>query len=134
MLRLPHRAAVALLLAGFQAAAQGGDAPARRAVEEPRALMVAALSSPDGESHGVIVGPWAQALRQRLHTSTPLLLDVYRLGWLPGVGCARLRMVFRQSAVPGFDGGSPADQEMEVGINYCLDGTAPAPAGGAHAR
>ncbi|WP_222934071.1 hypothetical protein [Pseudomonas lundensis] len=108
-------------------AALGAEERPRAAVTEARPLLVAALQAADGQAHGVLTGPMAEAISQRFQSSAPILIDVVTERRLPQAGCARLKVSFWQDDVrlPGSNAASR--QTLELGIDYCLDGQPPRP-------
>ena len=108
-------------------AALGAEERPRAAVTEARPLLVAALQAADGQAHGVLTGPMAEAISQRFQSSAPILIDVVTERRLPQAGCARLKVSFWQDDVrlPGSNAASR--QTLDLGIDYCLDGQPPRP-------
>jgi len=88
-------------------------------------LMVAAIDSPTGEAHGTLVGPMARTLTEQLHASGPILIDVSTERRYRQEGCRRLKVTFSQEGVQLPGQPEPRRQSLDLGINYCRDGTAP---------
>lgn len=118
---LPHWA-VALSLASGLSTTLAQD---RLAVEDPRPVMLAALESPSGTAHGLLVGPRAEAIQARFKATGPILIDVRTDRRLAQAGCSRLLVNFHQDDVQLPGPGSPRRQTLEIGINYCRDGLPP---------
>lgn len=99
----------------------------RTQVTEARPLMVKALQASDGQAHGMLTGPMAEAISQRFQSRAPILIDVVTERRLPQAGCARLKVSFWQDDVrlPGSNAASR--QTLDLGIDYCLDGQPPRP-------
>jgi hypothetical protein len=116
--------AVALALCAGMSTATG-QALERMPVLDPRPVLVAAIDSPSGTAHGVLVGRNADAITLRFKATSPIYIDVSteRRYWQPG--CARLNISFWQDgvALPGAPG--PRKQTIDMGINYCRDGLPP---------
>lgn len=97
----------------------------RRAVEDPRQLLVEALRSPSGRASGIASGRLATLMAARFSTTAPLLIDVSTLRTFRQAGCARLLMKFAQSGVAEKPGSAPADRVVAMQLNYCVDGHPP---------
>jgi hypothetical protein len=97
----------------------------RVAVHDARPLLIAAIESPSGQAHGVLVGDIADAITQRFKGTTPIHIDVSTERRYAQPGCARLRVRFWQDGVqlPGVP--APRRQTIDIGINYCRDGQPP---------
>jgi len=102
-----------------------GDAVRRVGVANPRALMVAAIDSPNGEAHGVLVGEMAQAIQTRLPGTTPVYIDVTTEMRYSQPGCSRLKLTFWQEGAQTLGEAHPRKHSVDVGINYCRDGLPP---------
>ena len=109
--------------------ALGTVAPAlaqdRIAVRDARPLLIAAIDSPDGEAHGVLVGDIADAIAQRFKGTTPIHIDVRTERRYAQPGCSRLQVRFWQDGVqlPGVP--APRRQTIDFGVDYCRDGQPP---------
>ena len=109
--------------------ALGTVAPAlaqdRIAVRDARPLLIAAIDSPDGEAHGVLVGDIADAIAQRFKGTTPIHIDVSTERRYAQPGCSRLKLRFWQDGVqlPGVP--APRRQTIDFGVDYCRDGHPP---------
>lgn len=99
--------------------------PPRTPVSDARPLLLSALQSPRGESHGTLTGEVADAISKRFSATSPIFIDVTTERRLQQPGCSRLKVVFWQDGVqlPGVP--APRKQTMEMGINYCADGSPP---------
>lgn len=97
----------------------------RQPVENFRQLLVAALDSPAGEAHGVLIGEMAQAMAQRLRAPSPILIDVTTLRRYQQTGCSRLNVRFHQDGVQLPGAAAPRNETLDLGLNYCRDGTPP---------
>lgn len=98
---------------------------ARTPVQDFKPLMVQAIDARDGTAHGVLVGEMASAITKQLQATGPILIDVSTLRRYKQAGCSRLNVRFSQEGVL-----LPGETEhrakwMDVGINYCRDGSAP---------
>lgn len=113
-----------LMLASGLAAAQS-DQIARTPVLDARPLMLAALSSPQGQAHGVLTGEVADAITQRFQSTSPIYIDVTTVKRYTQAGCSRLNVMFWQEGVKLPGAAKPRRQTIEFGINYCLDGMPP---------
>ena len=109
--------------------ALGTVAPAlaqdRIAVRDARPLLIAAIDSPDGQAHGVLVGDIADAITQRFKGTTPIHIDVSTERRYAQPGCSRLKLRFWQDGVhlPGVP--APRRQTIDFGVDYCRDGHPP---------
>jgi hypothetical protein len=114
---------LALVSACALANAQPTDA--RVSVENLRALMVAAIDSPTGQARGVLAGNDAASITQHFKASGPILVDVSTERRYQQPGCSRLKVSITQEGLhlPGF--ATPQRRTIDVGLNYCRDGTPP---------
>ena len=109
--------------------ALGTVAPAlaqdRIAVRDARPLLIAAIDSPDGQAHGVLVGDIADAITQRFKGTTPIHIDVSTERRYAQPGCSRLKLRFWQDGVqlPGVP--APRRQTIDFGVDYYRDGQPP---------
>ncbi|MCB2020384.1 MAG: hypothetical protein KDG44_06250 [Burkholderiaceae bacterium] len=94
-------------------------------VQDARQLLIAAIDTPSGEAHGVLVGEIANAITQRFRGTTPIFIDVTTERRYTQAGCSRLKVRFWQDGVqlPGVP--APRRQTIDFGINYCRDGRPP---------
>lgn len=115
------RAAVllAMVTLGAVAPAMAQD---RIAVHDARPLLIAAIDSPDGQAHGVLVGDIADAITQRFKGTTPIHIDVSTERRYAQAGCSRLKVSFWQDGVQLPGAPSPRRQVIDFGIDYCRDG------------
>jgi hypothetical protein len=97
----------------------------RMAVEDVRKLMIAAIDAPSGEAHGMLVGQMAQAITQKLQAHGPILVDVTTERRYKQPGCSRLKLTFAQEGVVLPGAKDPTKHTVDIGINYCRDGTPP---------
>ena len=114
-------------LVALYASAIYADSTTRTPVDDARSLMIAAIDSPTGEAHGMLVGPMAEAISQRFQSQSPITIDVSTQKRFAQAGCSRLKVLFAQDGVllPGKK--SPERRTIEFGINYCRDGMPPRP-------
>lgn len=119
-----QRPPVWLLIMGALSSAASAE-PVRIPVQDFKVLLVQAIDAPDGKAHGILVGELATALSARMQTAAPILLDVSTLKRYRQEGCRRLNLRIRQDAVvlPGTT--QPQSKFLDVGINYCRDGSPP---------
>jgi len=94
-------------------------------VENARALLVAAIDAPDGQSHGILSGDLADAITQRFKATTPIYIDVSTERRYAQAGCSRLKVRFWQEGVQLPGAPAPRRQTVDFGINYCRDGLPP---------
>lgn len=113
------------LIGGLLISTLSAQERARTPVTEARPLLVAALQAADGQAHGVLIGPMADAISQRFQSGAPIQIDVITLRRLPQPDCARLQVTFRQDAVRLPGSTHPDRQTLDLGIDYCLDGQPP---------
>ena len=101
------------------------QAAERTPVADARQLMIAAIDSPTGIAHGILVGDIADAITRRFKATSPIYIDVSTERRYTQTGCSRLKVVFWQEGVllPGAP--APRKQTIEIGINYCRDGLPP---------
>ncbi|MYM95912.1 hypothetical protein [Duganella vulcania] len=116
-----------MLIIAFAALLQATDDSTvpRKAVVNPRELMIEAIDAPDGSAHGMLTGEMAEALKRGFGTTAPLRIDVTTLKRYRQEGCRRLNVAFSQDDVrsPGAPGGGP--RRIDFGIDYCRDGRPP---------
>jgi hypothetical protein len=122
---LKKAVAIAMLMLSTIGASFADEQVSRTPVEDFRELLVAAIASPTGTAHGVLVGPMAEAITEGGGASGPVLLDVSTLRRYRQPGCARLNVRISQEGVRAPAARSPGKQTVDVGINYCRDGSAP---------
>ena len=115
---------VAIALALY-AGATCADGMPRTAVEDTRSLMVAAIDSPTGEAHGMLVGPAAEAISRRFRSQSPITVDVSTEKRFAQAGCSRLKVLVAQDGVLLPESRAPGRRTIEFGINYCRDGMPP---------
>jgi hypothetical protein len=113
------------MILALHASSIHADSIARTPVEDARALMQAAIDSPTGEAHGMLVGPMAEAISRRFQSQAPITIDVSTQKRFAQSGCSRLKVLFAQDDVllPGKK--SPERRTIDFGINYCRDGMPP---------
>jgi len=117
-------APLAILLFGWAGAASA-QTPERTPVADARPLLVAALDSPSGAAHGVLVGSLADAITLRFKASSPIYIDVVTEKRYRQAGCGRFKVTFWQEGVLLPSSSAPRKQKIELGINYCRDGLPP---------
>ncbi len=100
-------------------------APSPVAVQDARALLVAAIDAPDGRAQGILTGDLAQAITQRFRGRSPIHIDVITLKRYAQPGCRRLQVTFWQDGVLLPGNTAPRRQSVAFGINYCRDGQPP---------
>jgi len=113
-----------VLAAAFSALGQV-PTPARLEVSSPKPLMIAAIDSPTGEAHGVLVGEYADLLQKKFPGSGPIYIDVSTERRYSQAGCSRLKVTIWQDGVRLSTGDAPRKQGAQFGINYCRDGLPP---------
>ena len=117
-------------------AASAEPTSSREPVQSLRPLLIAAVGQ--GEAHGVLVGPAADAIASQFASREPIEVDVTTVGSLPTPGCKRLQVQTRQAQVmdrqratkPGESGKPlpPKPMLLRYDISFCADGTFPPPA------
>ncbi|MDP1692091.1 MAG: hypothetical protein Q8L49_09130 [Burkholderiaceae bacterium] len=115
--------AIVAIVSHVVASAQN-NAP-RVPVEDVRVLLVSAIDSPNGQAQGVLIGQMASLITDRFRASGPILVDVTTERRYRQPGCSRLKLTFAQDGVnlPGASG--PERRTVDIGLNYCRDGTPP---------
>ena len=113
-----------MLAAAFSALGQV-QTPVRLQVSNPKPLMTAAIDSPTGEAHGVLVGEYADLLQKKFPGSGPIYIDVSTERRYSQAGCSRLKVTIWQDGVRLSTGDAPRKQTAQFGINYCRDGLPP---------
>src|SRR5262245_32448923 len=113
-----------VLVAAFSALGQV-KTPLRLEVTSPKPLMIAAIDSPTGEAHGVLVGEYAELLQKKFQSSSPIYIDVSTERRYSQPGCSRLKVTIWQDGVRLSTGDAPSKQGAHFGINYCRDGLPP---------
>jgi hypothetical protein len=103
----------------------GQDAFLRTQVQDPRALLMAAIKNPSGTAYGVLVGQLPEAIGKQFSATSPMHVDVTTLKRYKQPGCSRLNIRIRQEGIqlPGAKSGTT--QTVDVGLNYCLNGRPP---------
>lgn len=97
----------------------------RVTVENAKALLIAAIDAPDGQAHGMLTGPLADAITERFKATTPIYVDVSTERRYAQEGCRRLTVRFWQDGVQLPGQPAPRRQTIDFGINYCRDGLPP---------
>ncbi len=105
-----------------QAAAQAQD---RIAVQDVKALLLAAIEAPGGQAQGILTGELADAITRRFKGSTPIYIDVSTERRYSQHGCSRLKVRFWQDGVQLPEVSAPRRQTIDFGIDYCRDGLPP---------
>ena len=111
--------ALVAIVSPLAAGAQGGST--RVPVDDVRVLLISAIDSPTGQAQGVLTGQMAD----RFKAAGPILIDVTTERRYRQPGCSRLKLTFSQDGVnlPGASG--PERKTVDIGLNYCRDGTPP---------
>lgn len=112
-------ASVLPIVAGAQAS------PSRVPVEDVRVLLVSAIDSPTGQAQGVLIGKTASLITDRFRASGPILIDVSTERRYRQPGCSRLKLTFSQDGVNLPGASAPERKTVDIGLNYCRDGTPP---------
>jgi hypothetical protein len=112
-----------VLVSPLVANAQGSSS--RTPVEDVRTLLVAAIDSPSGQAQGVLVGQVANLITGHFRASGPILIDVSTERRYRQPGCSRLKLTFSQDGVHLPDAAGPGRKTVDIGLNYCRDGTPP---------
>jgi hypothetical protein len=115
--------ALSTLLVSLAAVAQPG--PSRVPVEDVRILMVAAIDSPTGEAHGLLTGQMAKMVTEKFRASGPILIDITTERRYRQAGCSRLKLTLSQQGVNLPGASAPSARTIDIGINYCRDGSPP---------
>lgn len=97
----------------------------RVSVENAKALLIVAIDAPDGQAHGILTGPLADAITERFKATTPIYVDVSTERRYAQEGCRRLKVRFWQDGVQLPGQPAPRRQTIDFGINYCRDGLPP---------
>lgn len=100
------------------------DAPRLR-VEDVRALLISAIDSPTGQAQGLLIGPVAQRITEHFKATSPILIDVTTERRYRQPGCSRLKLTFSQDGVNLPGAPAPERRTVDIGLNYCRDGTPP---------
>lgn len=118
---MPRRALILALVLLAQ------DAMARQNVTSLRPLFIEAIKK--GSSEGTLVSNDAKVMARIFGSTSPILLDVKRIGSHKEPGCARLQVTTSQAGVIERDKEGkilPAkNQRMEYEINFCESGRFP---------
>ena len=120
-------AIAAIGTASFISLAMAQDAE-RRPIQGPlalRTLLVAAIDSPTGEARGQLIGEVADVMSERFHTTGPVLIDVTTERRYAQPGCSRLKARFSQNGVLQPGESAPQSKVVDIGLNYCRDGSPP---------
>lgn len=97
----------------------------RMTVSDARPLVIAAIESPTGVAHGILIGDAADAITRQFNATSPIYIDVTTDRRYTQTGCSRLKVLFWQEGVLLPSAVSPRKQTIEIGINYCRDGLPP---------
>ncbi len=106
-------------------AASTAQAQSRIAVQDVKALLVAAIEAPSGRAQGILTGELADAITRRFKGSTPIYIDVSTERRYSQQGCSRLLVRFWQDGVQLPEVSAPRRQTIDFGIDYCRDGLPP---------
>lgn len=101
--------------------------PAQTTVHDIRRLLVEAIDSPDGASHGTLQGDAAQVITRHFGAASTIVVDVRTERRLAQPGCSRLNLVLRQDGVLLPGAAAPRQQTIAFGLDYCRDGSSPRP-------
>lgn len=125
----PHALAIPLcsmlLGAMLVGAASTAQAQSRIAVQDVKALLLAAIEAPSGQAQGILTGELADAITRRFKGSTPIYIDVSTERRYSQQGCSRLQVRFWQDGVQLPEVSAPRRQTIDFGIDYCRDGLPP---------
>ena len=115
--------ALVAIVSPLVAGAQSGST--RVPVDDVRVLLIYAIDSPTGQAQGVLTGQMASLITDRFKAAGPILIDVTTERRYRQPGCSRLKLTFSQDGVnlPGASG--PERKTVDIGLNYCRDGTPP---------
>ena len=115
--------ALVAIVSPLVAGAQSGST--RVPVNDVRVLLISAIDSPTGQAQGVLTGQMASLITDRFKAAGPILIDVTTERRYRQPGCSRLKLTFSQDGVnlPGASG--PERKTVDIGLNYCRDGTPP---------
>ena len=115
--------ALVAIVSPLVAGAQSGST--RVPVDDVRVLLISAIDSPTGQAQGVLTGQMASLITDRFKAAGPILIDVTTERRYRQPGCSRLKLTFSQDGVnlPGASG--PERKTVDIGLNYCRDGTPP---------
>ena len=110
--------ALVAIVSPLVAGAQSGST--RVPVDDVRVLLISAIDSPTGQAQGVLTGQMASLITDRFKAAGPILIDVTTERRYRQPGCTR-----QVDAVnlPGASG--PERKTVDIGLNYCRDGTPP---------
>ena len=115
--------ALAAIVTSLGAGAQGSSP--RVPIDDVRVLLISAIDSPTGQAQGVLNGQMANLITDRFKATGPILIDVTTERRYRQPGCSRLKLTLSQDGVnlPGASG--PERKTVDIGLNYCRDGTPP---------
>ena len=105
--------------------ASRAQAQSRIAVQDVKALLVAAIEAPSGRAQGILTGELADAITRRFKGGTPIYIDVSTERRYSQQGCSRLQVRFWQDGVQLPEVSAPRRQTIDFGIDYCRDGLPP---------
>jgi hypothetical protein len=97
----------------------------RTSVTDARPLLIAAIDSPSGTAHGMLVGRIADAITQRFKATSPIYIDVATVRRYAQPGCRRLKVTYWQEGVQLPGAPSARKQTIDMQLNYCRDGLPP---------
>ena len=106
-------------------AASTAQAQSRIAVQDVKALLLAAIEAPSGQAQGILTGELADAITRRFKGGTPIYVDVSTERRYSQQGCTRLQVRFWQDGVQLPEVSAPRRQTIDFGIDYCRDGLPP---------
>jgi hypothetical protein len=111
------------VVGAFAAAAQPPDG--RPQFRDLRELLVAAIDDPRGEARGILVSDEARSITRVFTASSPIRVDVTTERRYRQSGCSRLKLTITQDGVHLQGEAMPRRKTVDVGLNYCRDGTPP---------
>ncbi len=89
-----------------------------------KALLMQALSAPDGKARGVVAGKEADAIHSATSASDPVRAEVLTLKRFKQEGCSRLAVKLIQPNTPT-KSGAKTDFALNYELNLCRNGMPP---------
>ncbi|MFA6202594.1 MAG: hypothetical protein WC710_05335 [Gallionella sp.] len=89
-----------------------------------KALLMQALSAPDGKAHGIVAGKEADAIHSATGASDPVRAEVSTLKRFKQEGCSRLAVKLIQPNTPT-KSGAKTDFSLNYELNLCRNGMPP---------
>lgn len=87
-------------------------------------LLLQALDDPNATIHGEMTGPIADKFKATTKSDSPVTATVTTIKQFKQAGCSRLNLKLQQSNVLDTSG-KPRDIALNLGINYCKNGSPP---------